>query len=98
MRLRRNLDHAPTDAIQITSRGAVAQLGERLFCTQEAAGSTPVSSTIRSSDSTVECLSYKEEVVGSIPSSGTNSKPSGLLLVLWDHLRATVMNAARGSF
>ena len=30
-----------------TSQGAIAQLGERLPCTQEVVGSTPIGSTIR---------------------------------------------------
>ena len=40
--------HTPASAVRPTgldTKGAVAQLGERLICNQEVVGSTPISST-----------------------------------------------------
>ena len=37
--------HAILPLKEFTSKGAIAQLGERLPCTQEVTGSSPVSST-----------------------------------------------------
>ena len=37
----------PLDLLSTVFNGAVAQLGERLICIQEVAGSIPVSSTIK---------------------------------------------------
>ena len=39
---------------KITIDGAIAQLGERLPCTQEVSGSIPLSSTMQFSDNTSE--------------------------------------------
>ncbi len=59
-----------------TKYGAVVQLGERLPCTEEVAGSSPVSSTIKQRlcarvAQLVEHLTCNENVVGSNPISGS---------------------------
>ena len=41
------LPQAPSEAVYIINRGAVAQLGEHLLCMQGVRGSSPLSSTRR---------------------------------------------------
>ena len=55
----------------IKNYGVLAQLGERLFCKQKAAGSKPVRSTYADLTQPGECFPYKEEVGSSILSVGT---------------------------
>ena len=45
---------ATTSDAKKTSHGAIAQLGERLLCTQEVGGSIPPGSTITSNDKNFE--------------------------------------------
>jgi hypothetical protein len=52
--------------------GAIAQLGERLPCTQEVSGSIPLSSTNSFRIRQDERLPCTQEVSGSIPLSSTN--------------------------
>ena len=60
-----------------TKYGAVVQLGERFPCTEEVAGSTPVSSTIAVVAQLVEQLICNQQVTGSNPVNGSYNQKKG---------------------
>ena len=69
-------------------KGALAQLGERLLCTQEVRGSNPLGSTIifilllkrRRSSAGLECTAHTREVEGSSPPAATIIGPVAQLV------------------
>ena len=65
------LEQKGTGGFLFIKFGVLAQLGERLFCKQKAAGSKPVRSTYTDLTQSGECFPYKEEVGSSILSVGT---------------------------
>ena len=70
-------------------KGALAQLGERLLCTQEVRGSNPLGSTNifillfvkrRRSSAGLECTAHTREVEGSSPPAATIFGPVAQLV------------------